>query len=133
MGHLIFLLISFALLGGFFALTHYETSRGVRVFAHHREKLDARVRHVEFIFQHVDLAGFLRAEVRAFATRVGHDVAHLSLQLVRVVERLLTRVVRYLRSKHMIDEAPRENAREFVKTLSAFKDDLKGKHPDVEV
>jgi hypothetical protein len=133
MAHLIFLLTSFAILGGFFALVEYEGRRGTRVFASQRERLDTRVRHIEFIFQHVDLAGFLRAEVQALATRVGHDIAHLSLQLVRVLERLLTRVVRYLRSKHMVDEVPRENAREFVKTLSAFKDDLKGKHPDIEV
>ncbi len=133
MTNLVFLLISFTLLGGFVVLTQYETSRGMRVFAPYREKLDARVRHVEFIFKHVDLAGFLRAEVQHFATRAGHDVVHLSLQLVRVLERLLTRAVRYLRAKHMIDEVPRESAREFVKTLSAFKDNLKGKHPDIEV
>ncbi len=114
-------------------LTQYETTRGVRFFAQRREQLDSRVRHIEFIVQHVDLAGFLRSEVQHFATRVGHDAVHLSLQAVRVVERLLTRTVRYLRSRHMRSEAPRESAREFVKTLSAFKDNLKGKHPDIEV
>jgi uncharacterized membrane protein len=131
--YLVFLMGSLALLGGFFALIEYETRRGARVFATHRERFDERVRSIEFIFQHVDLAGFLRTEVQALATRVGHDLAHLSLQLVRVVERVLTRVVRYLRSQHRSEEVPRENAREFVKTLSAFKDDLKGKRPNTEV
>lgn len=77
---------------------------------------------------------FVREEVRRLAARISHDLAHLSLQAVRTTERLLTRLVRHLRSRHTIDTidtVPRENVREFVKTLSDFKSQLKGTHPEV--
>jgi hypothetical protein len=121
----------FALLGGFFVLTNYEVSRGVRVFATHRVRLDHSIERVEFILQHVDFGSFLRTEVRHLAARLSHDIAHLSLQAVRATERLLTRLVMHLRSKHSVDTAPRGNVREFVKTLSDFKGGLKATHPEV--
>jgi hypothetical protein len=130
MGYLIFIIIASLLLGGFFALTGYEARRGSRYFALERDRLDRNVERVEFIWQHVDLAAFVRDEIRRLAGRLSHDIAHLSLQTVRAVERLLTRLVRYLRSKHAIEVGPRENVREFVKTLSDFKDQLKTPQPE---
>ena len=56
---------------------------------------------------------------------------HLSLIVVRSVERVLTRLVRRLRTHPEVDTAPRETAREFVKVLSEFKDDLKENRPDI--
>jgi len=129
---LIFILITFGLFIGFFALTKYETSHGVRFFADERTNLDKRVAHVEFILEHVDLAAFARDEVRRLVARVSHDVAHLSLQAVRAAERLLTRLVMHLRTRRAVDTAPRENVREFVKTLSDFKGTLKAVHPEVK-
>jgi hypothetical protein len=129
---IIFVLITLALLIGFVVLTRYETRRGVRYFANERAHLDRSVGHIEFIFEHVDLASFLREEAHRFFARVSHDVAHLSLQAVRATERLLTRIVIRLRSHHhAVDTAPRENVREFVKTLSDFKSGLKATHPEV--
>ena len=126
MAPLIFILITFVLLAGFFALTSYEVRRGVRVFAEQRARLDHNVERIEFVLQHVDLGSFIRDEIRRLIARVSHDIAHLSLQAVRATERLLTRAVRYLRSRHTVnDTAPRENVREFVKTLSDFKGQLK--------
>ncbi|MCR4275989.1 MAG: hypothetical protein NUV90_01255 [Candidatus Parcubacteria bacterium] len=131
MGYLVFILIMFALLGGFFVLTNYEARRGVRVFAAHRVRLDHSIERVEFILQHVDFGSFLRTEVRHLIARASHDIAHLSLQAVRATERLLTRLVMHLRSKHAVDTAPLGNVREFVKTLSDFKGGLKATHPEV--
>ena len=131
MTYLVVILITLALLGGFLALTDYEARRGARFFAPRRAHLDEGVERVEFILQHVDLGAFLREEMRRLFTRVSHDVAHFSLQAVRVTERLLTRTVMYLRSKHSADAAPRGNVRAFVKTLADFKGSLKGTHPDV--
>lgn len=131
MGHLLFIFSTFALIGGFFALTNYEARRGVRVFAEKRARFDRDVERVEFILKHVDLGAFLRDEVRRLIARVSHDIAHLSLQAVRAAERLLTRLVRHLRSKHEVDMAPRETARPFVKSLSDFKDRLKATRPEV--
>lgn len=131
MAYLIFILASLALLAGFFALTWYEERRGARVCADVREDLDRRVARVEFILAHVDLAAFARDEVRRAASRIGHDVVHLSLQAVRAVERLLTRLIRYFHTRHAVDVAPRETARPFVKTLSDFKDRLKATRPEV--
>jgi len=130
MTYLIFIAIACALLGGFFALTDYEARRGTRYFAPQRARLDENVERIEFIWQHVDLGAFIRDEIRRLAGRLSHDIAHLSLQSVRAIERLLTRLVRYLRSKHAVDVGPRENVREFVKTLSDFKDQLKSTHPE---
>ena len=73
----------------------------------------------------------MRDEILHLASRIGHDIAHFSLLVVRAVERLLTRLVRRLRAQPEIDTAPRETAREFVKTLSDFKDNLKATHPEI--
>ena len=131
MAYLLFILGTLALLAGFFALTWYEERRGVRVYAARREHLDRQVARVEFILENVDLAAFLRSEVYRAASRIGHDVVHLSLQAVRTAERTLTRLVRDLRARHDIDTAPRESSRPFVKTLSDFKDRLKATRPEV--
>lgn len=120
-----------ALLGGFLALTEYEARRGVRVFARGREHLDHQVERIHFVLEHVDLGAFVRDEIRRLVALMSHAIAHLSLQAVRAIERLLTRAVRYLRSRHAVDTAPRENVREFVKTLSDFKDQLKSTHPEI--
>ncbi len=115
----------------FFALTWYETKRGARLFEALRARFDQHVGRIEFILTHIDLGAFLREAVRHFARRVAHDSAHFSLQVVRAVERLLTRLVRRFRMRQTIDIAPRGNARAFVKTLSDFKNSLKTIHPDV--
>ncbi|MCR4333542.1 MAG: hypothetical protein NUV60_00770 [Patescibacteria group bacterium] len=129
---LVFIFVTLGLLGGFLVLTDYEARRGVRVGAAYRERLDHQVERVEFILEHVNLGAFLREEVHHLVARVSHDVAHFSLQSVRATERLLTRAVMHLRSKHSVDAtAPRENAREFVKTLSDFKGGLKATHPEI--
>ncbi len=131
MAYLIFILSTFALLVGFFVLSGYEARRGVRVFAPERARLDENVERAEFILAHVDLAAFLREECHRLAGRIAHDVAHLSLQTVRSVERFLTRLVRRLRVQRAIDSEPRESTREFVKTLSDFKGHLEITHPEV--
>ncbi len=131
MSYLIFIVVAFALLGGFFVLTSYEMRRGERYFAAKRDRLDHAVERVVFISQHVDTGAFLRDEIRRFFGRLSHDIVHLSLQTIRAAERLLTRLVRYLRSRHGSDTAPHENVREFVKTLSEFKGGLKATHPEV--
>ncbi|MEK7145103.1 MAG: hypothetical protein AAB794_04605 [Patescibacteria group bacterium] len=128
---LIFILVTIALLGGFLALTDYEVRRGTRFFALQRARLDHTVERAEFIFTHIDFGAFVRDEIRAFVARMGHDIAHLFLQAIRAVERLLTRFVRYMRSRHEADTAPGENVREFVKTLSDFKGSLKATHPEI--
>jgi len=131
MVYLLFILATIALLGGFFALTQYEARRGARLFAEKRALLDRNIERVAFIIEHVDLGAYLRDEVRHLVGRISHDIAHLSLLAVRAVERLLTRLVRYLRSRHAVRTLPRENVREFVKTLSDFKGTLKATHPEV--
>ncbi|MFA5942696.1 MAG: hypothetical protein WC798_03435 [Candidatus Paceibacterota bacterium] len=131
MTYLILTFIPLALLVGIFAMTGYEARRGVRLFAPYRTRLDEQVDRVEFILTHVDFSAFLRDLIRHIAHRIAHDSAHLSLLAVRAVERSLTRVVRYLRTRRAIDIPPRENAREFVQTLSDFKDQLKATPPEI--
>ena len=130
MAYLVFIFISLALLAGFFVLTDYETRRGARFFAPQRTRLDEGVERLLFVLTHVDFAAFLSELVRHFAERVAHDIVHFSLLAVRAVERFLTRIVRHLRTERAI-APPRESAREFVQTLSDFKEQLKATPPDV--
>lgn len=132
MAYLIALALSLALLAGFVALTRYEARRGMRFFAAERARLDEHVEKVEFIVAHVDLAAFARDEARHAMTRLGHAIAHISLQAVREIEHLLTRLVRNLRMRTESAAVPRESTREFVKTLSEFKDTLHATHPDID-
>lgn len=132
MANLISLSVALALLAGFVALTRYEVKQGIRFFADRRTRFDEGIERIEFIVEHVDLMAFARDEVRHAMTRLGHAIAHLSLQVVRATERLLTRLVRHLRVQHEDEVAPRETAREFVKTLSEFKDGLNATHPDID-
>lgn len=131
MAYLALLLITVALLVGFFMLTLYERGLGARLFTERRELFDRRVGRIEFVLTHVDFGAFAREETRRFASNIGHRVAHFSLQVVRAVERLLTRLVRSLRSQHSVEVRPTGETREFVKTLSDFKDRLKDTMPEV--
>ncbi|MCX6790084.1 MAG: hypothetical protein NTV60_00985 [Candidatus Kaiserbacteria bacterium] len=131
--YLVLVVGTLLLLVGFIVLTEYERAHTVRFFAHEREQLDAFVKRIEFIIENVDLAAFMRDEVHHATNSIGHFFAHLSLQAVRAIERLLTRLVRYLRIQNEESTSPRENAREFVKTLSDFKDNLHATHPDIDV
>ncbi|MEK7101828.1 MAG: hypothetical protein AAB882_01600 [Patescibacteria group bacterium] len=131
MAPLIFILVTLALLGGFFVLTDYEVRRGTRFFAQKRARLDHTVERVQFVLGHVDIGAFVRDEIRHLAHRIAHDIVHLSLVIVRAIERLLTRVIRYFHTRQAADTAPRENVREFVKTLADFKDSLKATHPEI--
>lgn len=130
--HIIFILVALALLVGFFILTNYETQHGTRFYAPERARLDRTVERVEFILENVNIGAFLRDEVHHFVSRAGHDIVHFSLVVVRAIERVLTRLVRNMRARPEVDTAPRETAREFVKTLSDFKDNLKATHPEIQ-
>lgn len=133
MAYLVAVLSSLALLVGFAVLTLIESRRGVRFFEAARGRFDKHVGRIEFIIEHVDLVAFAQDETKHAVTRLGHVGAHYSLHAVRCMERLLTRLVRYLRTRHQEEVAPRETAREFVKTLSEFKDGLKATHPDIGI
>ncbi|HUQ30456.1 MAG TPA: hypothetical protein VM103_02975 [Candidatus Paceibacterota bacterium] len=113
-----------ALLGGFMAFTRFETTRGVRFFAAPRDRFDAQLNRIGFIIAHVDFAAWLRDEVRHIIERTGHAIAHLTLQVVRSVERLLTRVVKHFRTKESVREVPRESDRPFIGAMANFKAQL---------
>src|SRR3989338_9918767 len=100
MGYVVAILISLALLAGFLLLTRFETRRGTRFFSVYRAALDARTERAMFIFTHVDFESFVKEQSRLLFARVAHDIAHLSLLVVRAVERLLTRLVKHLRIRH---------------------------------
>ncbi len=131
MTYLVSVLIATGFLGGFVALSDYETRRGMRFLAPFRAQLDRDVERIAFILARVDFGAFLLEEMRRMATHSGHAIVHVSLQAVRAAERLLTRLVRYFRTRHAVDTAPRESMREYVKTLSDFKDHLKTTHPEI--
>lgn len=97
MAYLIAIALAFLLLGGFLALTRYETGHGVRFLGGVRSRFDRKVERISFIVRHIDWSAVLSDVVRTATARIVHDVAHAILIIVRIVERLLTRVVKYLR------------------------------------
>lgn len=127
--YLTLILTPLLLLVGFVALVRYEEQHAVRFFGSKRSEFDAAIERVQFIVRHVDLGAFAREEVRRISTIIGHAIVNLSLQAVRSVERLLTRLVRYLRTRNEVIGQPHESTREFVRTLSDFKDTLKTSYP----
>jgi len=131
MAYLILVLIFIFLLIGALVVTEYESRHAVRFCAHTRARLDEHVVRAMFIATHVDFGTFVHECVTQATRRIAHDCAHLSLVIVRATERLLTRVVRRLRSEHAVPPSPRESTREFVRTLSDFKGQLGSTHPDV--
>ncbi|MFZ1075616.1 MAG: hypothetical protein WAN50_04555 [Minisyncoccia bacterium] len=132
MAYLISILLSLALLIGFFALTWFEERRGARVFAEERTRFDQTIARIEFIWNHVDFGAFVKDEVHRFATSIGHDTVQFTLHTVRSIERVLTRLARYFRAQRAaVDVVPRESSRTFVKTLNDFKGRLKATHPKV--
>ena len=131
MVYLLAILVPSVLLLGFFGLTVLELNRAARVLNNVRTRLDRKISHIEFIFSHIDLVEFVREESARLLTNASHAMAHLSLRAVRFVERMLTRLVRHLRMRHAAGVVPRTDAREFVKTLSNFKDNLKSTRPDI--
>jgi hypothetical protein len=140
MAYLVSILVSIALLAGFLALTAREARTGRRVLKGARRSLDREAGRVEFVFAHVDFASALRALLIAAGERAAHDLAHGILVAVRLVERLLTRAVRALRTRRAQVRVERAAAPEdapalpsvpatpLAKTLRDFKDHLR-RHP----
>lgn len=87
------------LLSGFLVLTVIERRQGLRILGVWRNRLDATVARATFIVRHVDWSAFTKHLLRTGGERLVHDIAHASLIAVRMLERVLTRVVRYLRER----------------------------------
>jgi hypothetical protein len=128
---LVLVLAPLALFAGFLALTKREAHTGARLFSLVRSKLDVFVERFHFVLVHVDLEAFLKHESRAFLTRLVHDTVHISLLIVRAVERVLTRAIRQLRTRHNIPALRSESGRPFVKTISQFKRHLEATRPPI--
>lgn len=124
--YLILVTTSVALLGLFLATVALEARTGKRLGRPLREWLDAQASRVFFIIAHVDLAAFLRDMVREAGKRVAHDIAHLSLVVVRMVERLLTRIVRALRAHTAHSAAAPAPTSPFVRSMKDLKHKLRG-------
>jgi|SRR3989338_2579426 len=109
-----------------------EARRQARFFSTYRNQLDRWVEQASFILAHVDFASFAKEEIQRLARRASHDLAHLTLQSVRAVERLLTRLVRRLRTRHPdLSQPAGESTRSFVRTLSEFKGHLEATRPEM--
>lgn len=125
MAYIIAIGIALILFGSFLALTRLETARGVRFFGSVRGKLDEKVGKAAFVVRHVDWSAFIAHLLRTLSARIAHDVAHTILIIVRVIERLLTRIVKYLRSRrqqvaHMADK-PRFDMRASLRQFGLLK------------
>lgn len=131
MSYLVFIALTATLLLGYLGLIAYEARRGARVFAAHREALDHEVERALFIVQRVDLVSFVRSEALRIGEIVIHDIVHGVLLAVRTAERLLSRAVRYLRTRRADAPAAAETSRPFVQALSSFKEHLEATRPEM--
>ncbi len=94
------ILIPLALLALFLTLVAYEGKVGRRVLLPgRRHQLDIKVARATFVVQHVDWGAFANDVLRTGTERVLHDLAHMTLIVVRAIERQLTTVVRSLRER----------------------------------
>jgi hypothetical protein len=114
MHYFISLAIGILLFVGFLAVVMYETRRGKRFFEPLRRRLDRQVRLGIFVLTYVDWKGFFRHLFQSLFARMAHDVAHMFLVVVRVVERQLTSVVRYLRDRRPNVLAPKPSREPIV-------------------
>lgn len=125
MAYLIAIFASIALLAGFLALTRFEAVHGTRVLGSVRRRLDTRAERVGFVVSHVDWAAFTNHMVRTAAARIAHDLAHATLLVVRVLERMLTRFVKYLRSRrHQVATVTEKKKFDFRDSLKQFRSTL---------
>jgi hypothetical protein len=99
MMYLLLIIASIALFAGFFGVTVVEARTGTRYFGSHRTKLDKQAARIAFIIKHVNWVEFFTHLLQSFFERMIHDIAHVSLIVVRFIERQLTNVVRYLRDR----------------------------------
>jgi hypothetical protein len=107
MVYLLLILTSVVLFWAFLSVTIVEARTGTRLFASQRTKFDKQIGKALFIAKHVDWLEFFTHAVESFFERVLHDSAHLSLTVVRVIERELSETVRYLRDRRPNMLAPK--------------------------
>lgn len=119
MGYLIALFLCIGLFGAYFAFVGYEARTGKRVFRPVRERMDKKVSRAVFIIRHVDWSAFLGESVRTGTQKAVHAIAEGSLNLVRTIERLLTRLVRALRERRSPTTA---RPLSVVESLKAMRD-----------
>ena len=121
--YLISIVGSIALFAGFLALTRFEHARGTRYMSVRRERLDAVTGRALFIVRNVDFASLVRAEMTRALRRVSHILIAASLQGIRAVERVLTRLIRRLRAEGGVQHVrpDRPSGRQFISALTDFK------------
>lgn len=106
------------LLAGFLALTSFERKRGKRLFAGSRDALDARVSHANAVLSAADFGKLAYHGAHVAFDHLVHELTHAVLFVVRVIERFLTRAVRYLRDRRSNAESdPRAPLAEEVEKL----------------
>lgn len=128
MAYIIAILLSLTLLGAFLALTHYETTHGVRFFGTIRGRFDKKVARAAFIINHVDWPALISHMTKTVLARIAHDIAHTTLIIVRILERVLTRVVKSLRTRRESVDVVRDHKRfDLRASLAQFRSTLERK------
>ncbi|MCI0597721.1 hypothetical protein L0Y34_01465 [Candidatus Parcubacteria bacterium] len=97
------LLVVAVLLVWFLYLTAWEKKREVRVCSRARSALDRKVSYVVHKVQSGEAGTAFKREARALAEYLGHEITHVALAGVRVIERLLTRAMRYFRGRRGVE------------------------------
>ena len=126
MGVTILILVAALLFSGFILLTVREARQGSRMlFPDSRAALDAAASRFLLVVTHEDFGSYARHAVMTIVGRIAHDIAHGFLVAVRATERLLTRLVRYLRNRKTPPFTESRASSTFVRHISEFKQSLR--------
>ncbi|MEK9160573.1 MAG: hypothetical protein AAB440_00855 [Patescibacteria group bacterium] len=123
--YLAIFVVALVLFFGFLFLNSVEQKKGARILSGMRSALDARVARATGVVAHVDFSAFLWNLSKDVTGRLVHDIAHVSLIAVRSLERLLTRLVRFIRSRVHAPQVVEGKRSAFVETITYFKKTLR--------
>jgi len=131
MAALIAILVALVLFFAFLALTALERARGKRFFERARSALDVRATRIAQKLATADPFDYVVRATRTLFGHIFHDIAHVLLALVRMLERTLTGVVYRLRHLRKNHERLKTNS-EYVKNITAHKESLRAETPGEE-
>lgn len=122
---LVTLVVLSLLLVAFLALTVREKAVGTRVFSAGRAHLDTQVSHVVALVTRVHIGLALLHVVETFVRQLVHEVVHLALAVVRVLERVLMRTRARVQKSTLSTRALRARSH-FLEMAAKLKGEKKG-------
>lgn len=94
--------LGIVLFAAFLVVTVIESRQGVRVFGAFRARFDERLALWQRSLEHTDIFEVVRSALYKYVHHLLHDVVHLSLSVLHVLERALMRLRSRLVRPHKV-------------------------------